>query len=229
MIEDVTVIMVCYNTKDLARKAYESVRKFYPDISMIIVDNSDRNDPCTDYVAMLKSGKTRVIRPGRNIGHGPGMDTGIRNVGTRYALLMDSDVVIRRDCISAMIKNMGDGTFGVGKIVHVSRWGNSEGKPAYMNPKAIKYYAYYGKPGRKHTIPYLHPYFHLINVEKYRKLKPYVHHGAPCVLTMLDLYNKGRSRRVLVNFPVEKYVAHRGRGTRENHPLDFRKHRWQKV
>lgn len=227
MIEDLTLVIVCYNTAELVHRAYESVRKFYPDVPVIIVDNSDRNDPCTYYVAGLKSEKTRVIRPGRNIGHGPGMNIGIRQAGTKYVLLMDSDVVIREDCIPAMIDMMGESIFGVGKIVHVDINGDN-GRPAYTNPKAIKYYAYYGRPGKNHTIPYLHPYFHLINADKYKRMKPYVHHGAPCISTMLDLFNKGK-KGALINFPVEKYVTHYGRGTRKDYPLDFRKHKWQKV
>ncbi len=48
---------------------------------------------------------------------------------------------------------------------------------------------------------YLHPYFQLIQIENYKKFYPYVHHGAPCVLTMLDIYKKGLSNKIIKEFP----------------------------
>ena len=231
MIEDVTAITVCYNTKGLMKRAYESIRKFYPDMKMLIIDNSDRGNPCAEYVQSLtEEENVRVIKTGRNVGHGPGMNLGLRNCETKYALIFDSDIKLEKDCLPEMLKQMNDDIFGVGKIVHVGLDGNN-GKPRFTNPKAMKYYAYYSKAKRSFTIPYLHPFFQLINVEKYRKHKPYIHHGAPCLQTMFHIYEKQKSNKLLVNFPVDDYVLHEGRGTRRVYPeaLDSRKQQWQRV
>ena len=229
MIDEVTGITVCYNTKGLMQRAYDSVRKFYPEMKMIIIDNSDRIDSCAVYVESLRKNElNQVIVPGRNIGHGPGMNLALQRCETKYALIFDSDIKLDRDCLPQMLELINDDIFGVGKIVHVSMDGNN-GRPKYTNAKAMKYYAYYSKPRRNFTFPYLHPFFQLVNVEKYKLQKPYVHHGAPCLKTMLDIYTRRLSNKLLVDFPVDDHVTHEGRGTRRAYPLDHRKQRWQRI
>jgi len=196
---DVTGIVVCHNTKNLIRQAYNSVREFYPHMPIIIVDGSDRNSPCAMYVSDLVVENTTIIHPGRNIGHGRGMHLGITHVKTKYALIFDSDTRLLADCIPAMLEKMEEDTFGVGSVIYVNVGGNAT-KP---------------RPG-KLAIPYLHPFFHLINIQNYRKYKPYIHHGAPCLSTMYDIYEKGLSNRVLINLPgITGIVYHEGRGTRK--------------
>jgi len=88
----------------------------------------------------------------------------------------------------AMRELMEEDTFGVGYI---------EGKTALDGFE-------WGWPG--HNTPgewmsYLHPMFQLIDIRNYRKFYPYVHHGAPCYLTMLDIHKRGLSDKVLKQFP----------------------------
>ena len=79
-MNDITGIVVTHNTQELIQNAYESVRKFHPEMLIIIVDGSDRSDPCYSYVASLASENTKVGLCGYNIGHGRGMDLAIRQV-----------------------------------------------------------------------------------------------------------------------------------------------------
>lgn len=201
MVKDVTGITVCYNTKDPMKRAYESIRKFYPNMPIIIINGSDANDPCTHYVKSLISDLTTVISLGRNISHGRGMHMGISQAKTKYALIFDSDIEMLKSPISQMLMMMEDDTFGVGLIAKTGFDGYDYGK----------------KPQHKKTgyMLYLHPYFQLINISNYKNFHRYVHHGAPCYLTMLDIYKKGLSEKILKEFfGLNDFIRHRFRGTR---------------
>jgi len=210
----ITGITVCCNTKDLIQRSYESIRKFHPDMPIIIVDGSNTNNPCAKYVMSLKSDITTVIQTRYNIGHGRGMCLGIDHARTPYALIFDSDIELLKSPVNDMMAEMEPDTFGIGYIEHTDFDGYGIG-------------ARVGHIGE--DMPYLHPYFQLICIASYRKYHPYVHHGAPCYLTMLDIYKRGLSDKVLKSFPglghsagkdygwegkPRKYVRHDVRGTR---------------
>ena len=211
----ITGITVCQNTKDLLKRAYESVRRFHPDMPIIIIDGSDAADPCAGYARSIQSDITRVIQPGYNIGHGRGMCRGIEEAKTPFALIFDSDIEMLKSPIDAMFLMMEPDTFGIGYIEHTDFGG-------------------YGIGAKKEHIgedmPYLHPYFQLINIFNYRKFHPYVHHGAPCYLSMLDIYKRGLSNKILKEFKglghtagkdygwagkPSEWIRHDARGTRD--------------
>jgi len=187
-IPNITGITVVQDTKDLIKRAYNSVRKFHPAMPIVIIDGSSPADPCASYVKSLASEVTTVVSLGYNIGHGRGMCMGIDKTETQYALIFDSDVEMLKSPVQAMREMMEEDTFGVGYI---------EGKTAFDGFE-------WGWPG--HNTPgewmsYLHPFFQLIDIRNYRKYYPYVHHGAPCYLTMLDIHKRGLSDRILKQFP----------------------------
>lgn len=209
-----TGLCVVYNTKELIEVAFNSIRKFHPSLHILIIDNSDAQNPCYKFTDSLRSKTTEVMHTNSNIGHGRGMDLGINKIASEYALIFDSDAEMLKSPLSGMLGMMESDTFGCG-------WINEIGDDGFD----------YGTPGRKHTrrIPYLHPYFQLINVSNYKKYKPYCHHGAPCYQTMIDIYNRGLSERILKSFPglghtsgqginwtgkPSKYVKHDFGGTR---------------
>ena len=226
---DITGVMVCYNTKGLVERAYNSVRKFHPDIPIIIVDASDWGNPCAAYVSSLTAENTSIIHPGRNIGHGRGMHMGITQAKTKYALVFDSDIEMISDCVPAMLEKMGDDTFGIGNICYVNQSGN-KARPGGKYSIRGRYNNRVQFGGA--VIPYLHPFFHLINIQNYKKYKPYIHHGAPCLLAMYDIYKRGLSEEVLVDFPdIREYIKHDGRGTRKDYGSELRqsKQAWQAI
>lgn len=205
---DITGITVCCNTKGLVERAYNSIRKFHPDMPIIIVDGSDRGNPCAAYVSSLTSDNASVVHPGRNVGHGRGMCMGINQAKTKYALIFDSDIEMLKSPVLAMLEMMEEDTFGVGYIGTVGLDGYG------YRPKA----RHKGEP----SMPYLSPYFQLINIENYKKFHPYVHHGAPCYLTMRDIFKRGLSSKIIKEFPglghsnkePREYIRHDTRGTR---------------
>ena len=81
---------------------------------------------------------------------------------------------------------------------------------------------------------YMHPYFMLIQVSEYFKFHPFVHHGAPCFLTMNEIKEKGLSDKILIEFPglghsagkgwtwegeVREWIKHDSAGTRKHRRL----------
>ena len=192
----VTGVVVSYNTKDLLQRAYESVRKHHPDLKIIVIDGSSPDDPCCDYAKGLADHRTKIVSVGYNIGHGRGMCLGIYYTDTPFALLFDSDTVMLKSPVVDMLEMVEDDTFGVG----------------YLEKVGLDGYDYGAKSNhvRDGWMWYLHPYFQLLQIKNYRKYHPYVHHGAPCYLTMLDIFRKGLSSRVLKEFPGLGHSSGRG-------------------
>lgn len=204
----VTAITVCYNTTVLMTKAYNSIHRFYPDMPIIIVDCSDPGNSCAAYVRSLASPLTTVMRPGYNIGHGPGMNMGINYCQTRYAAMFDTDSELLEPCIGEMLAIMEEDTFGVGYVIPTAfgGFGTMYSYPPEPTPKDGNW------------MPYLHPYFHLIDIRNYRKYPPYINSGAPCTSTMLAIYQQGLSWKIIKQFKdmangTPKFVKHDGGGT----------------
>jgi hypothetical protein len=59
----------------------------------------------------------------------------------------------------------------------------------------------------------------LLDRDKYFGLRPFVHHGAPCLRNMQDAKRKDYA---VVDFPVAEYVAHRMQGTSASHGYGVR-------
>lgn len=206
----VTGITVCHNTRLLLQKAYGSIRKFYPDMPIIIVECSDPGNSTVGYAQGLASPLTTVIRPGSNIGHGPGMNLGINYCQTRYALMFDTDAELLEPCVGDMLAMMEDDTFGVGYNIPTALSGFGTWAPA-------------PPPKEGGWMSYLHPYFCLIDTVNYKKYVPFKHSGAPCTPTMRDIYNKGLSGKIIKQFKdmangTPKYVKHDGGGTCRRNP-----------
>jgi len=184
---NLTGVVVSYNTKDLLRQALESIEKHY-NFPIIIIDGSEVGTECYDYVKSLPNQK---IQFGWNIGHGKGLDIGIMLCNTRYILVFDSDIVMDYPCIEKMLEEFKESTYGVGEIniVKAKTWG-LEGD----------------------DIRCLHPYFQIIRRKGYYSYLPYVHSGAPTILTTVDLHTRGHSDK-LIDFPVKGYVRHLHKGT----------------
>lgn len=193
---NITGITVAYNTKALLERAYNSVRKFHPEMPIVIINGSDRGDPCTFYAQRLSSALTTVKTLGYNIGHGRGMVMGIGLAKTDLALIFDTDIEMLKSPVEAMAAMMEEDTYGVG----------------YLEKTGLNGYEYGAKNQHRgqRWMPYLHPYFQLISIPNYKKFHPYVHHGAPCFLAMLDIFKRGLSGKILKEFPGLGHSAGRG-------------------
>lgn len=204
-MENNTIIIVVYNTKELIENCHNSIRKHLPRIPILIINCSDLSNQCSAYLSHLNKNYTKVVNVNKNIGHGKGMDYGIKLAKTKYVTVMDSDTIMNKNPFKEMELLIKD-NYGIGQVLDVNLNG--------VNTDA--------------GIKYLHPYFALINRQKYLDNKPFIHHGAPCIETMIDLMNKNKSKE-LIDFPVEKYITHLGRGTRLLNPKHFHSKFWDKI
>jgi len=203
-LEDITGVVVTYNTKDMLETCLKSIRTFYPDLKIIIMDGSEQNNPCYEYVRNIEDKNIKPVSLGFNIGHGDGLDRGIKMAETDFVATIDSDIIMKKPPIEEMLKLFEEDTFGVGELQHVNKRG--------INIPS----------GDKKAILYMHPFFQIINKRIYGNFPPYVHHGAPCILTMIDIHKKKLSGRILKDFPVREYIRHDWEGTRKLDPLEFK-------
>jgi glycosyltransferase involved in cell wall biosynthesis len=209
MIEEITGITVTYNTIHLIKPAYESVRKFHHEMRIIIIDGSDPHDPCREYVKSLASPYTTVGLAPNNIGHGRGMDYALRMVKTKYAIIFDSDIVMLKSPLEAMLAMMKEDTYAVG-------YNEITGKDGFE-------YGVHVHHVNETPTKYMHPYFMLIQVSEYFKFHTFVHHGAPCFLAMNEIKEKGLSEKILIDFPGLGHSAGKG-WTWEGEVREFIKH-----
>lgn len=186
-IDQIAALTVTWKYKEVIERSYTSIRRFHPDMKILVVDGSSIGMPCYNYLDSLNDSNLRVFHANHNIGHGKGMNLGITLLMSPYILIFDSDIEMVESPIQAMLDMMEDDTFGVGYTELVAPDGHDYGVfPRHQKMKPLKY---------------LHPYFQLIQKKEYEKYKPYIHHGAPCIRTMLDIYNRGLSDKILKEFP----------------------------
>jgi hypothetical protein len=198
--KNITGIVVTHNTKDIFQRAYESVRSFCHDMEIIIIDCSDESDGCFKYVSSLVDDNTRVIHASYNVGHGRGVKHALSLIHTQYALIFDSDIVMMDSPVEKMLSKMSGGVYGVGEVIQTDLGGFQFGERKEMIVSG--------------SMRYLQPYFCLIDVNEYKKYRPFIHHGAPAVSTCLDIHRRGISNDVIKEFPVREYIKHDFYGTR---------------
>lgn len=200
----VTGVIVSYMQKQLLKQCIESIRAHYPTLPLVIVDGSDYESPCYNYVTRLPDPHIKVLLAEGNIGHGRGLKWGIEHVQTPYFAMIDSDTVMKAPPFDAMLSLLGDSAYGCGLINRTDLQGNN-------HPNG--------------PIEYLHPYFCLINKALYGQYSPPIHHGAPLIRTMIELRGKG----LLRPFNLSPYVVHLCRGTRSLNPEEFKPRNWERV
>lgn len=193
-MKPVTVVIPNYKTLNLIQRIVEGLLKYYPQVRLLLIDNSS-GDASTEYIKTMVSGKhnIRVILNHVNVGHGPAMHQGVGICETPLVCLVDSDCIIRRgDALEVMAAPFSDPkVYVVGEILHIDAGGNTRKKgPLYVHPSRM-----------------------MIDRQKYWKLPPFNHHGAPVVLNIRGAIKAGYK---LVHVPnLDKYFCHPGSGLRK--------------
>ena len=194
VLDKVTVVSVNLMTPGLTRAMYVSLREFYPDVRVILVDNGSR-DASTDFIreqARIHP-RTECILNKRNLGHGGGLNQAIRKATTPLVFTIDSDCVVKQGgFLELMVQRFGKDLqlFALGSLDHRGTSGIKRGPH-----------------------PYVHPWASMLNRATYLKLQPFARGGAPAMRTMLDAERRGFH---FGSFPVRQYIRHIGGGTRAN-------------
>ena len=193
-LDDIAVVIANYKSKDLTQRAFETFRKFYPDVLVYIVDNGSGDDS-TEYINNCTDDKLiKIINPA-NYGHGVALHQVADATDRRFLFTLDSDTITHKGgFMELMLEEMEADpmTYAVGVECETDRNG---------------FNTYTGGPG---AVRYIHPQSSLYDLQIYATLRPFIHHGAPCIENMIDANVRGLR---LVNFPITDYVEHLGGGT----------------
>jgi len=180
--------------------AVNSFRRYYKELSYILIDNGGCEVSVNLWRKMANKGLIELVENVENLGHGPALNQGLELVETPYAFLLDSDTKTKHPgFLEKMLKlfEKDNRLFAAGWLRRVNA---KTGVPIRSQ-----------HPKYDSGLPYIHPHACLLNVAKFRKLRPFVHHGAPARPVMLDAYEQGYT---VANFPVADYIWHKMGGTR---------------
>ena len=195
-INDTCGIVVNYKTRDLIKKYLLNFRKYFPDLHLVIVDNSNY-DRSTDLIYSIckKDGNMTLLANVFNIHHGPGLHKAMQYIADYFdfALIMDSDILFHKyGLIEAMKEILPEKFICCGNI----------GK---VNIRGI------GTTDRD-SISYIHPSCMYLNINEYLQFPPAKLHGAPFIDTFSSVKEQGKEN-LLIDFEVSNYINHLGRGT----------------
>ncbi len=104
---DLSVIIVNYNTFELTKNTVNSILKYnYPfDVEIIIVDNASNDDSLEKLKDYFKD-DVIFIESDKNNGFSAGNNLALRNVSSRYVLLLNSDTVVWENTLVNIYKYM---------------------------------------------------------------------------------------------------------------------------
>ena len=195
-LDDITAVVVNYQTEQLIEVAVASFREFYPDVHLVISDNNS-TDGSWEWIKEQEDEVTKVVLNEANIGHGPALNSAFIEAATRFVFTFDSDVTfLREGLLEQMLLEIED-AYAIGWL----RWVNRSGVSVLE-----------GKPFNKDRFcPYIHPYAALYNRNIYLSLAPFGNRGAPAVVNMHDAKKNGIEVKPFV---LTSYVSHLVAGTR---------------
>ena len=126
----VTVVIINFQTPDLTSQAVRSLRRFYPEVPLLLVDNGsgDGSPRVLEELRQMEPAKTELLLNVTNLHHGPAMDQALRLLETPYVLFLDSDCVVER---GGFLKAMLDLSAGEPR-------GYAVGKKIFMNDRGFE-------------------------------------------------------------------------------------------
>ncbi len=195
-LSSVTAVVINFQTPDLTRRAVTSLRLWYPDLPLLLIDNGSTDDSPSQLQTLAgeSTAPTTLLRNPRNLHHGPAMDQALRHLSTEEVFFLDSDcVIVKGGILERLLEALRSG-----ERIYAA------GKRVFMNSRGFD-----TEPGpRSH--PYIRPICMVIRRRPYLTLPPFRRHGAPCLDNMRAATATGLH---LAHVPVEEYVRHEGRGT----------------
>lgn len=196
-LSDVTFIVVNYQTPDLTTTCYQSLRYYYPEIAVIVVDNGSHDNSANMIHRWAElHPQTKGVWLMGNKGHGPGLHAGVMETRTPFFFSLDSDTEVKRgEFLGPMLQMMTDPeVYVVGRVVQVDDTGHR---------------LYEGQ-----GIPYCHPCAALWHRSTYMAYPPFELHGAPALRNQRRAMRWGHRPQ---HFPIDEYIHHKTKGTRSRY------------
>lgn len=185
--------IINYKTLDLTSTLLNSLNEFYPTLPLLVIDNGS-NDDSTDYLRQIEQPNIKVIFNDSNYGHGLALHQAMEVCKTKYLLTFDSDCkVLKPGFIEKMNQafKSNHNLYAIGQMVTVDATGHN-----FLGHNAL---------------PYIHPSTAMFDVRKYFTLRPFYHHGAPCLQNMVSAIEHGYD---LLDYPtIREFVYHQDGGT----------------
>lgn len=119
---DISIIIVNWNTRDLLQNCLESIYKTISDISyeIIVVDNASHDGSVT--MVQERFPLVKVIQNDINRGFGAANNQAMRIMKGRYALLLNSDTILKENAVKALFAFMEthpDAAMACGQLLNV--------------------------------------------------------------------------------------------------------------
>jgi len=203
--EKVTEITVVYKTINYAEMCVKTLRHFYPDMKIVLVNTSPPDDPCTEYCQILAKMDQNMLLVDlqQNYGHGPALNIGMLEVDTEFAYIFDSDVRMDRGgMIEQLMELVTPEVYGAGWICYTDKAGGG-----------CKNH-FHGDKREPHEVSYLHPFACLVRTSEYECFPEFALWGAPFTQPMNAIFERGLSDQKIKPFNVKQYVTHFSGGTR---------------
>lgn len=104
-IENVTVIVPSHNTLNHLKNTYKSIRKYYPTIKVIIVDDAS-TDGTGDWLLTLQDSNLITVIDVERKGHTYWYDEGMRMSSTAICAILHSDMMIGPNYFENQLKHL---------------------------------------------------------------------------------------------------------------------------
>lgn len=104
-IDNLTVIVPSHNTVNHLKNTYKSIRKYYPDIKVIIVDDAS-TDGTSEWLLTLQDINLVVLIDGERKGHTYWYDEGMRMSTTDICAILHSDMMIGPNYFENQLKHL---------------------------------------------------------------------------------------------------------------------------
>jgi GT2 family glycosyltransferase len=192
----VTAVLINFQTPDLTRRAVSSLRRWYPEVPLLLIENGSRDESPSLLHALADASRTttELLCNPRNIHHGPAMDQALQRLTTEEVFFLDSDCTL-----------LGGGILErLGEALHAHDLNYAAGKRIFMNSRGFDV-----SPGPG-AHPYIRPFCMLMRRRHYFTLPPFERHGAPCLTNMIAAASSGLR---LIDVHLDDLVQHEGRGT----------------
>ena len=104
---DLSVVIVNYNTFELTRNTVDSILKYqYPfDVEIIVVDNASSDDSLLKLENYFKD-RVVFIKSDENKGFASGNNIALKNISSKYVLLLNSDTIVWNNTLSDIYSYM---------------------------------------------------------------------------------------------------------------------------
>ncbi len=110
---DLTVIILNFNTKELLNDCLKSIvdKKWKHNIKVLVVDNNSSDESIN--MVRKKFPLVQILESDKNLGFAGGNNLGLKEIKSKYALLLNSDTKVLDNSLDNLIDFMDRSDYGI--------------------------------------------------------------------------------------------------------------------